>query len=220
MKYVSKVKTRSGDFLPVRVSDMSRAHAEYWDTHVQGRIESKRADKDWNWLRIRLIVGLGGRALFQKPRALIVGIEADRQFQPCIMLLLLERYPALHDPQRSSVFVWYLSPAPTNYFVEHLAYPKEDSPHASHLMAIGMDVALTHSYNCGLSGLVGLHADEGGGDDLMNWYKDAKKGGMSLLPEGEPLPPGFRRLLGNDGRYFYHDEGTAESASKRMDIYR
>jgi hypothetical protein len=136
------------------------------------------------------------------------------------MLLLVERYPALHDPQRSSVFVWYLSPAPTSYFVEHLKYPKEDSPHASHLMAIGMDVAITHSYNCGLSGLVGLHADEGGGNDLMSWYKDASKGGMSLLPKGQPLPLGFRRLLGNDGRYFYHHEGTAESVSKKMDIYR
>ncbi len=136
------------------------------------------------------------------------------------MLLLVERYPALHDPGRSSVFVWYLSPAPASYFTQYLHYPEEESPRESHLMAIGMDVAVTHSYNCGLSGLVGLHADKSGGDALMNWYSDPLKGGMSLLPKGQALPPGFRRLRGNDGRYFYHDEGTAKSASKRMDIYR
>ncbi len=87
-------------------------------------------------------------------------------------------------------------------------------------MAIGMDVAITHSYNCGLSGLIGLHADEEGGDALMKWYGAPQKGGMSSLPKGQPLPPGVRRLRGNDGRYFYHDDATASSASKRMDIYR
>ena len=220
MRHISKVATRKGLLLPVRVSEMTGDHAGYWDTYVQRRIGSKRADQDWSWPRIRLTTSLAGSALGQRPRALVVGIESALHFLPCVMLLLAERYPALHDPGRSSVFVWYLSPAPTSYFVEHLGYSRDDSPSESHLMAVGMDVAITHSYNCGLSGLVGLHADKGGGDALMSWYSASQKGGMSLLPKGQPLPPGFRRLRGNDGRYFYHDETTASNALKRMNIYR
>jgi hypothetical protein len=220
LRHVSKIATRTGSLLPVRVSQMTSDHAKYWDEHVQVRIGHRRADKGWRWPLIRLTALLGGSALLQRPRAFVVGIESGLRFQPCIMLLLVERYPALHDRERDSVFVWYLSPAPTSYFTQHLHYPEEDSPRESHLMAVGMDVAITHSYNCGLSGLVGLHADKSGGGALMQWYQAPQKGGMSVLPKTRRLPFGLRRVPGNDGRYFYHDESTARSASDRMDFYR
>ncbi len=217
--HLSEIETHDRSRLPVRVSSMTQQHADYWDEHVQSRIwksqeNRPRADAGWRWPLIYYLTRLGN-----KNRGFVVGIEARDIFQPCVMLLAVEGYPSPIAGQ-DSVFVWWLSPAPTDYFTDHLGYEEKRAPGVSHLMAVGMDVAITHSYNCRWLGLVWLHADPGGGQALMDWYSNPAKGGMSLLPKDEQLPTLVRRRLGNDGRYFYHDEETALRASMRMDTYR
>jgi hypothetical protein len=96
-----------------------------------------------------------------------------------------------------------------------------------------MDVALTESYNRRLTGRLGLHAAPRGGDKLLNWYESPGGGGMKRLPPTSALPAGARSAIGrvklmirgnlrtrNDGRYFYHDETSAFTASRGMDHCR
>jgi hypothetical protein len=202
---------------------MTAKNARWWDEHVQPRIDhgaKKRADQGWNWPLYRTTTRLAGSLLLQKPRAVVIGSEhAAPTFWPCIMLLVVEAYPALQDHSRNSVFVWYLSPAPADYFADVVKLTSSETPSATDLMAAGMDVAITLSYNARLRGLVGLHAAAAGGDRLIAWYSDPAKGGMNRLQEPHTIPLGLRRLLANDDRYFYHDEVTAFVASWRMDKY-
>jgi hypothetical protein len=131
------------------------------------------------------------------------------------MSLLVERYPDLHDPERESVFLWYLSPAPEEFFQSGRGRVLECFPKA--LMAVGMDMAITHSYNVMRRGRVGLHAAPKGGQALFDWYSDPARGGMISIPPAGRLAGGWRR---NDGRYFYHDEITAFTVSRRLDSLR
>jgi hypothetical protein len=131
------------------------------------------------------------------------------------MSLLVETYADLADSRLESVFLWYLSPAPEEFFRSGRGRLAGAVPKA--LMAIGMDMAITHSYNIMKRGRVGLHAAPEGGRALVDWYKDPERGGMIVIPKHQSLAGGWRR---NDGRYFYHDEATAFAVSRRLDSLR
>lgn len=87
------------------------------------------------------------------------------------------------------------------------------------LMQIAIDVAITHSFQSGHDGRIGLHAAPAGEGALVRKYEHDC--GMIRLPVDAPLPLGFRRLMApNRGRYFYHSEDTALAASRRLDFCR
>lgn len=217
--------TSSGGQLPIRIVKMTREHANWWDQHVQRKwIDSlDRADKNWSWpFRIFNLTRLGALAFGQAPLALVAGVEcaSPPHLLPCVMSLLVEEYPALQDPNKDSAFLWYLSPAPDEFFTSGRGKEIAAVPERRILMRIGMDMAITSSYNAMRRGLLGLHADQKGGDRLVKWY-EGPEAGMIALPRDHPLPPGFRRLVvRNDGRYFYHDEASAFAASSELDSLR
>lgn len=214
-----------GQHLPVRIVGMTKEHAKWWDEHVQAKwIDSlDRADKNWNWpFRIFSATRMAAETLGQNPLALVAGVECafPPHLLPCVMSLLVRKYPDLHDPTRDSTFLWYVSPAPDEFFTQGYASALAAVPQRRILMRIGMDMAITASYNAMRRGRLGLHADRKGGDGLVRWYK-GPEGGMIPLPASHPLPVGLRRVITrNDGRYFYHDEKSAFGVSCQLDTLR
>lgn len=222
LDHLSEVSTPSGH-LSIMVVPMTARLANWWHSHIQDDVSEARADHDWNWRLIASVTKLAAEALLQMPSGFVVGVRDEKRsrFVPCVMSMLVDMYPHLEDNNLTSVFVWYLSPAPMASMVRELELPADQVPLETVLMAVGMDVAITESYNIRLRGRVGLHADAKGGERLVRWYEHPRRGGMHRLPETTKLPFGFRRVkVPNDGRYFYHDEKSAFEASCRMDRYR
>jgi len=223
--HVSRAPTLAGGYLPIRILRMTQEHAKWWDEHVQKEwIDSlDRADKNWNWpFRIFNVTRLTAETLGQMPAALVAGVECTSppHVMPCVMSLLVEKYPDLHDHSRESAFLWYLSPAPDQFFLEGRGRALSAIPQRRALMRIGMDMAITASYNAMRRGRLGLHADPRGGEALARWYR-GPEGRMSNLPATQPLPVGLRRIImRNDGRYFYHDENSAFAISRELDTLR
>lgn len=219
--HVSSGPRQGGSRFPLEVVSMRDEHARWWQDSVQPYIdasEEARADQRWRWRRILGAVKLGGSIVGQTPSAFMIGLKrADHEFWPCVMMAMVESYPYLPDPAQRSVFLWYISPAPELFFLQAARFEASEVPKA--LMAIGMDVAITQSYNAQQHGRLGLHADKRGGPRLVEWYAAPDRGGMHQLEATLPLP-GVRALLGNDGRYFYHDETSACRVSSRMDAFR
>jgi hypothetical protein len=243
LEHVAAIEVEGGT-LEARVIVMDEYDAAWWDEHVQRYINElpfARADQKWIWPRILATRALVADLLLQQPIAYVVEVlDATGVFRPAVMLMLVDAYPYLPKHDLASVFVWYLSPAPRDYFVKELGIAPDKAPDSKELMRAGMDVALTESYNRRLTGRLGLHAAPRGGDKLLDWYKSpaegerkSRGGGMKPLPPTSALPPGMRSAVGrvkliiggslkkrNDGRYFYHDESTAFVASRSMDPCR
>jgi hypothetical protein len=219
--HVSKAPALGGGQLPWRIFSMTKDDAKWWDEHVQKPFIDAmpgRADSGWNWpWKIFNLTRLAAEALSQQPVAFVAGVEcaSPPMFLPCVMNLLVETYADLADSRLESVFLWYLSPAPEEFFRSGRGRILGAVPKA--LMAIGMDMTITHSYNVMRQGRVGLHAAPKGGKELFDWYTDPARGGMHAIPKRQRLAGGWRR---NDGRYFYHDETTALTVSRRLDSLR
>lgn len=236
IEHIAAIET-PGDMLEARVIQMEDYDTEWWDENVQRYIDElpfERADKGWIWPRILTTQALVAGLLLQQPVAYVLEVrKKGGHFRPAVMIMLVDDYPHLPKHELPSVFVWYLSPAPRDYFLEKLRFAASEAPDSKVLMRAGMDVALTESYNRRLQGRVGLHAAPRGGDKLLEWYQSPPpKGGMKRLPPTSALPSGVRSTIGrvkliirglrtrNDGRYFYHDESTAFPASRGMDPFR
>ena len=192
-----------------------------WHQWVQpfvNAVDGPQADKGWRWTwkwaNTLLIGGLFG----QQPRGFVVGVQPDeRSFVPCIIMSLVEDYPHLADNSKSSLFVWYLSRAPDTYLRRALHAGPDAVPKL--LMQIAVDIAITHSFDLGHEGRIGLHAAPAGKDLLMRKYEHDCQ--MVRLPDDVALPVGFRKMMApNRGRYFYHSEDTALAASRRLDFCR
>ncbi|MGH8604992.1 MAG: hypothetical protein ACREXR_20065 [Gammaproteobacteria bacterium] len=78
--------------------------------------------------------------------------------------------------------------------------------------------AIVTSQNLGQNGCIWLHADPLGGDRLLRFYKSDCR--LMPLPETAVLPTLERRLLGNDGRYFFTDARRAEELTSEFDPLR
>ncbi|HET7506550.1 MAG TPA: hypothetical protein VFK02_36270 [Kofleriaceae bacterium] len=76
------------------------------------------------------------------------------------MVLLAGRFPALDDPSVDAVFLWFVASVPRTFLDE--ALPLGMKP--GRLGEAALDIAVTHSFNNGLEGRIGLHADAAGGD--------------------------------------------------------
>jgi hypothetical protein len=220
--FTQKAPTASGEDVSIRVAKMTAAHVLWWDSHVQPIVDRdpERADNGWNWLLYVPFAEIAGRVLTRKPAGYTVGIcdqERDRLI-PCALVQLLGRVPALDDHYRESVFVWFLSTAPDEALTAIDEHPIPPDRIPRRLGTIALDVAVTHSLNERRLGRTALYADKRGGGALLQWYR---RRGMTVLPNGEQLPPGPRRLLKpNDGRYCYYTVPAAIEASEGLDSLR
>jgi hypothetical protein len=145
-----------------------------------------------------------------------LGVEiAERdEFIPVGMLSVVE-YPFVVAPSQTATFVWYMTAAPPEALRELLGRPDHQLP--KRLTTLVLDMAVCISFNLRHFGRACLHAAPEGGQDLWEWYVER---GMAPLLQTITLPFGFRRLKGNDGRYFYYAEAAALEASKMNDMFR
>lgn len=198
---------------------MTLDHARWWHRYVQpwvDRSSDTRADKGWRWPRLFATTHLIGNTFRQRPVGLVAGVVRRNEFMPVAMALLVEAYPHLPDPSKESVFLWYATRCPDDVIRIALKVTPDKLP--KRLMEITVDLAVTHSFNAGQSGRVGLHAAAEGGEELCGKYASF---GMIRLPATAPMPMGARwRGAGNDGRHFYHSEATALMASENLDPLR
>src|SRR6201995_655050 len=162
-----------GKSVPILVRRTKREDTRFWDTYVRHYIRRcvpARADHDWRWGRILASAALVARVLGQRPAGFTLGVEyADEgAFVPCAMVFLAGSFRALDDPERDAVFLWFVSSAPRAFLEDVLP----DRMRPGRLGEAALDIAVTHSLNNGMGGRVGLHADQAGGDDLTDWYRD------------------------------------------------
>ena len=220
--FVRRAPTQSGEDIPVRVAKMTMAHVRWWHSQVQPIIDRDpdRADNGWNWLLYVPFAEVTGRLLTRKPAGYTVGVfdEDGDRFVPCALVQLLGRVPALDDHDRESAFVWFLSTAPDEALTTIDDHPIPEDQIPRRLGSIALDVAVTHSLNERKLGRTALYADERGGERLLEWYV---RRGMTILPDGQKLPRGPRRLLKpSDGRYCYYTVPAAVEASRGLDLLR
>lgn len=226
VKFVSKLPALNGKmYWDIRVSDLTKGHVEWWHRNVQCYIDTNtsRADVDWDWRLIYTYSNTAAKIFAQKPTGYALGIKdpENNRFIPCGLVQIVARYPALHDYSRKSVFVWYLSTLPSELlpqFIKQVTTDRQEVVEPPKLVGRAtVDVAVTHSFNELLEGLVGLHAETNGGEELCHWYKNL---GFQNLDKSVLLPVGFRRIRGNDGRYFFLNSENAMLFSRKLDGLR
>ena len=198
---------------------MTKDHAEYWDEHVQPRIDRdhpERADQAWDWPVIWRFIRWLGKGLRQEPMTLTLDVElSDGRLIPCGMFAGMLSYPFPVRPDAKSCFVWFMTAAPPEVLPKLLGCSAADAPRR--LTRFCLDIGLTLSFRRGHDGRVWLHASPAGAR-LPAWYEEQ---GMANLMQQVKLPFGPRALLKpNDGRYFYYDEPRAVDASKALDEFR
>lgn len=203
----------NGSLVKATITEMTPELAEEWHLAYQPAINAtSRADRGWSWPRIRGRFYWLSEQLGQDPIAYCLGVPDNaNNFSPVGMLLLAGRYPALNNHSDESVFAWFLAAAPEDLMHNRISRRPRKVGRAL------IDAALTHSCIMGHDGRTGLHAHPKGGAQLMDYYQ--KSVGLQQLPALTPLPR-VRRLLGNDGRYFYADEPTAHRILVKMDGFR
>jgi hypothetical protein len=187
--------------------------ALWWDTRLGPKHAAMptRADRFWPWAILLPLCHLVQRAKRRFCRPLVIWARADNgRFLRVGMSILIEAYSYL-DALRpgDSHFVWFMSAADAGVLAEL---------GLSHPPALGralLDNAIVLSQNAGFGGRMGLHAAVAGGNALLKVYERC---GLLNLPQAAELPPSVRRP--NDGRFFYADEGLAETLAAALDASR
>lgn len=220
--FVRRAPTRSGTDVNLRVTRMELPHVLWWHAHVQPVIDEDqgRVDRGWNWLLYVPFATAVGGILRRRPAGYTIGIvdEERGHLIPCALVQLVGRYPALDARGRRGGFVWYLSTAPEAALLGFEGSQLTADRLPKRLGQIALDVAVTHSLNHRRRGRVALHADDAGGERLLEWYLAQ---GMSRYPEERRIPFGPRRLfVPNDGRYCFFSVPAAVEASRRLDELR
>jgi len=211
MQFVQYAPERGGPgSLPIKIALMSQADADFWHRFVQPDVASLNgADAKWNWSSMRRWLPVVELARGRRAPAYTVWAEgANNAAVPIAMTLLSEGYSALHDGSKRSIYVWFMAAAPEPTLLRY------GVPMVPKLGRVLVDIAVTHSHNCGYGGCIGLHAAPAGGQKLLDIY-----GVMGLMP----LPaaagmPAYLRI--NDGRYFYLNEPEAQKWSNSLSPYR
>lgn len=201
---------------PLTFEIMMLEHARFWDEHIQPAIEAlpDRPDRYWHWPTMRWLMPLIEHSRQRRCRALVALLLSDAGVPiPNAMLLMAERYPSVDsDVSTKSVFVWYLTTAPTDRLE---ALGVRDAP------ALGracIDAAIVTSQSLGQNGCIWLHADLRGEEWLLAFYE--KQCRLMPFPKTAVLPTLGRRFMGNDGRYFFTDALRAEELASEFDPFR
>jgi hypothetical protein len=197
--------------VPIEIIDLDMAVALQWHSLIQTVIDtdSTRTDNGWRWQRIVTTANIAGR--LQRPIGLAACVKTtDGVLIPCAMVQLVARFPALDSKREQCAFLWYLADAPEqalSKLVPPASVPKM-------LGTLAVDIAVTFSMNDGVDGRVGLHADENGGQNLMDFYL---RRGMTNHPRHGRRPSLWRP---NDGRYFYYTPESAHDAHRQLAAFR
>lgn len=205
--------------VPVAVIPLQPEHATWWHSELQPTIaqDTTRADREWNWPLIASVF-FANTAASEPFEGFCLAVLRDGRVVPCGLLLLLKKFPYLADRRRHSVYVWYLSNAPTDVLMARGYLTASLTPKM--IASALVDVALCYSFTTRLEGRMSLYAAVEGGAKLFEWYRD--KRGMTPLAPSKPLPEKVRDLeeTENDGRFFYYTTASGILASKRLDDLR
>ena len=192
-RLVSLPSAKGGGVLPVAVSELKDdpdAAAE-WDHHVRPKLEPTRPDQAWSWqswYRFTLLPLRARKGFALRVNGNVVGL-----------VLSNPRSHLLTNREQPASYVWFMSAAP-------------DAP----VDRIGRGLlfcVVRDSILVGHRGCISLHADPGGGQDLLQIYMRL---GLLQVPKnvaGYPIQGAISRLRNqqpNDGRFF---ELTSDAAS-------
>lgn len=202
--------------VPVYVGELSEQVLHIWNRKIQPVIREShyRLDRNWNWSKMYRYLPIGERIMGRGMAGYAVQVQNDYGDEvPAGLVLLSLGFPALDDNREKSVFLWYLTAAPTKALRDLgiSAKPK--------LLEILVDIALVVSKAQGYSGKIGLHAaNEGGNPEaakqlLENYHTRCH---LLTLPPSAKIP-GVRV---NDGRYFYTTPQVAEMQMAALDYLR
>ena len=199
---------------------MTLDHVKWWQSEIQPVIDDlpNRADKYWNLVLIAASSSFIGKFISRKPIGITIGIKVDEHFVPEVLMQLVSKFPYFDTPNKKSSFVWYLSVAPKEALL-HLKDVKLDPKDLpKRIGSIALHTALVYSMNHAFKGRVILHADDDGGDQLLDWYVAR---GMETFPEEADLNMGLRGIIvPNDGRYCYYSDTAALDEIKEFDSLR
>jgi hypothetical protein len=198
----------------IRVTDMTARDAFWWDARLGPKHAqmAERADRLWSWSVLLPLCHLVQRAKRHHCRPLVIWARTDNgRFLRVGLAILIEVYPYLDvDHPGESHFVWFMSAADPGVLASEFGMTQPPA-----LGRLLLDNAIVLSQNAGLGGRIGLHAATAGGHGLLRVYDRC---GLLRLPATKSLPAPIRRS--NDGRFFYADEGLAESLAAALDPSR
>lgn len=229
LEYAKRVwNPSSSKWVEIAIVHMTPEHAQYWDAVIQPAIRAigdhersegkkpSRADHNWRWTRIRVLLPLAQSLFKRRCRALTVLLQRDLVLPeawegspkledkpkaiPAAMVLLIESYPWLFPTarERQSTFTWFMAAAPKKVLQGLGVF--ETPP----LGSILIDTALVTSMTLGHRGCMWLHAARRGGQRLFDYY--SKKCYLFNVSDGFPLPNGSI----SDGRHFYASSKIAK----------
>jgi hypothetical protein len=181
---------------PVRVQRTTDKDLQWWDRYAKPMIDlvdPPRPDADWDWWLITSVNAGFALMLGQHPECFSVVTDAPKNKGEvvCGLIQLVGRYDYLPDNSLKSVYVWYLSTVPLEtlqLFFKGAAIPKL-------LGQLALDVGVTRSFQQGWKGRTGLYADDAGAGELLDFYTNLQRCGMSLLSADQPLPSAVRGQL-------------------------
>lgn len=197
-KFIRQLPGSSG-LVKIKVRTLSFRHCHWWHLNVQSRIDesfTERADEGWDWRKLYLMTKLS-TLRYPVYGFAVLGCSnqggVDEDYLPMGMAIMVRNYPYLNDKSKKSNFLWYLSSLPKSLLAD-LGFEQ--------YKAVGrgvVDSVLCDAFNSWLLGVVSLHADPAGGDELMNWYGSI---GMEQVDADIEIPKPRGFLKKNDGRYF------------------
>lgn len=212
---LSKLKYASSKFKEVYVVNADNKILQLWDDDIQKPYINKissRVDKGWNWPLFKNTHYIFSLFSLQKPIIMAIGMKYKQKFVPLGLVFMAAKYPALHDNQQESSFIWYLATTPEQYLLD-LGIDKHEIPSVGKLC---IDIGVTTSYKSMNYGNIGLHADPKGAESLLQFYNSCN---LMCLNETAKLTK-LRHIIGNDGRYYYLDESNAYNFSRTYDYLR
>jgi len=205
LKYLDKAHKH-----PIETKVANKEDRIQWQKEVMPYEKSKTA-KDWNWTKtgkdtIASAYKLS-RLLGQDPEFIVL----KKDNIPVAMMLHLKNFKEqteINAPKHTS-FIWYVQKAPREYLEKHNINEKAFDIKISKAI---LDVSLTSSLKH--NGNILLHADSGGKNNLINFYK---KEGFTQIDANQGEKISSMRV--NDGRYFYMSkEKTVEIVDKNREI--
>lgn len=197
-KFVRLLPGSSG-LIKIKVRPLSFRHCHWWHKNIQSRIDESfadRADEGWDWRKLYILTKVS-TLRYPVYGFVVLGRSnperINEDYSPMGMAIVVRNYPYLNDKSKKSNFLWYLSSLPKALLVD-LGFEQ--------YKAVGrgvVDSVLCDAFQNWLLGVVSLHADPAGGDELMNWYRSI---GMTQVDKEIEIPKPRGILKKNDGRYF------------------
>ena len=214
-KFISNLNCQSGATIPVIVTEGGNGEAKLWHQKIQIPYiaGSGRLDQNWNWPNLVFWFHLMERLLGRNTAFFQFNAKDNRgDAFPVGQLLVSDRYPYFPDKGQPSVFLWFLSAAPTQALIAR------GLPSDLKLMRALVDTAIQFSFQRGYEGLLTLHAALSGNPSEDNELLQKYERGVELFsyPATRRISP-VRR---NDGRYFYSDHAQSLALTTKLNYLR